>query len=158
MPRPIPEWKASRNAALKAWRDSLAPETRAEMDAAWAAAKANAAARKAAMAERTRLLVSLSLDGLSADEIAAKIGADKRETRRRCAALGIPPAKGGKSPMRRIPGGWIAAETREAIDAMAAECGVGAAEIVERVLTYLFEDGAPKARHLLRHDLPRRAA
>ena len=117
MPRPIPEWKASRIAALKAWRESLPPETRAEMDEAWERAKANAAIRKAARAERERMLIALTLEGLSADEIAVKLGADKRETRRRCAALGI---KGAKPGARRLPETWIKIETRDAIEAVAA--------------------------------------
>lgn len=118
------------------------------MDAAWEAAKTNARERRRLKAERIRLLVSLSLEGLTAEEIAARVGASPRDTRRRCAELGV---KGCSPGQRRAPAAWVKAETRAAIDALAAERGASAAEITATLLAFLFEDGAAKARSLLRH-------
>lgn len=152
MPRPIPEWKTSRNAAVRAWFESLSPEMQAQVTEAQAGGKARANALRAAREEKERRLVSLTLRGMSLDEVASAMGVDRAGLRKYCTRLGIEP---GRKLWRRAPAAWVSIETRDAIDAFAREHGVNSAEIVERILTRTFEDDALKARSLLRRDFLR---
>jgi hypothetical protein len=97
----LPAWKASRKAALTAWRETLAAEDREAMDSALSRAKANAAARRASADEQTRQFVALALQGLSADEIGKRLAVSRSKVRDRLARLGIEGAAPGMRRARR---------------------------------------------------------
>jgi hypothetical protein len=129
------------------------------MDAEWEEEKAAKRGRRQLKLSRERMIVSLLLDGHTPDEIADKLGEKRRTMRYRCAALGV---KGGQPNRRRVPATWIKVETRNALQALATQFGVSAGEIVELILRFQCEDGAVKARALLRNaflcSVDRRAA
>jgi len=143
----IPPWKAGRKAALQAFRETLPPEDREAMDAAWASAKANAGARRAAKDEQTRAVVALTLDGFSTAEIAKRTGTASSTVRDRLSRLGI---EGAPAGMRRTPASFVSLEIRGAIESLSAERGASVAETLRDVLTHAFEEGAFHARRLLR--------
>lgn len=132
--------------------ERMPPDLRAQRDEARRAAKANGVAKQEAAMQRRRTAVEMTLAGFSGPEIAEMSGENMNATRSRLQRLGISISKAG---MRRLPTGWLKTGTRDALDALAAERGVEPFEIVSKLLDVAFEDGATKARSLLRHSFLR---
>ena len=147
------EWMPSRKAALQDWYDSLPEDQKASVDQFRIKAKAESEARRlarlarqAAREARDAQVIGLVLRGQTTDEIAEALNMKPRNVRVVLMRLGIERTTPG---YRRIPSGWISVATREQIHKVAAERGMQPTEVIERLLSYAFEENAHHARRLL---------
>lgn len=147
-------WRASKRAALDAWRAGMSSVEAAAYEDAKAAFRADRDRRRAARAARAaereafdRRVLAGVLAGRTTDEIAAEIGSPAREVRRVCARLGV---ERGKPGFRRLPAAQVPVAIRAQIETVAAERGTSPAETVATLLVFAFEENAHHARRLLR--------